>query len=828
MRINALLLFCLLLSFQLQGQKNDKYTIEAMNQLLAKSASFGNSSQVDSAYHYALQAQRIHRKLSNRDKKKLEREGINTSHFSKLKRKFTEEALEMAIGQNTSAAIDTFLLKYPRLKFTLAQQARQKRNELFFAEQQEAGNYETLLAFLEDNRLSLQENSPALIPKLEEAVVKSFVKKYPEPSMRSLFTLMNRYPRLSPFMDESMAKLVERNPFVYLFEDQLRLIDNSYIPKTIQALYPYYACYGVPKAFERFYSHFPTMIDSVSYRDDFALAREVPAFRSSMSREDFIQYIKKAGPSHRSFQAIQLLSQGLIQQQDWAALSAKISEFEGYYDSPDPTLKGFREIINAAAETVVSRSFGDQVNTIDAEYSPVVTVDGQTLYFCRLINGVENIYTSQREGDKWGTAMPIKRFNTSSNEAPLAVSADGNSLILFINGQVMISEKQVKGWTQPLPFFTARQKSVWQGGTTISADEKVVIFAARRPDRVGLTDENNTDLYISYRLPDESWSKPQNLGTTINTPWEDRSPFLHPDMRTLYFSSGGHPGLGGLDVFKTTRIGESWTEWSPPINLGKSINTSANDWGYKVSTDGTEAYFAKQIKDKKEEVYSLLLPDRARPQQVATLAGELLSLKGKPLNFSIIVEDMETGEPAGEIKPDPVTGKFFISLPLGKLYSYRVQEEGYYPISNNIDLRNQTDQVSQLDNIIVPSLVEMVDNNMAIPLKNLFFETAKFTIKPTSFKELERLAQLITEQELIVEISGHTDNVGSPAYNKELSQNRAEATRSFFIEQGVAAQQIIAKGYGLDQPIESNETEEGRAQNRRVEIRFKLPTAENR
>lgn len=828
MRINVLLLLCSLLTLQLQGQKSDNYTVEAMNQLLAKSADFGNKSQADSAYHYALQAQRIHRKLSNRDKKKLEREGITTSHFSKLKRQFTEQALQVAMTEKTSAAIDTFLVKYPRLKFTLAKQARQVRNELFFEEQQEAGNYEALLAFLEDNRASLQENSPELVPKLEEAVVKSFVKKYPAPSMRSLFALMNRYPRLSPFMDESMAKLVDRNPFVYLFEDQLRLIDNNYIPKTIQALYPYYACYGTPKAFERFYTHFPKMIDSVNYRNDFALAREVPIFRSSMSVEDYVQYIKKAGPSHRSFQAIQLLSQGLIQKQDWTALSAKISEYESYYQTPDPILKGFREIVNAAAETVISSSFGDQVNTIDAEYSPVVTVDGQTVYFCRLVNGLENIYTAQKEGDKWGTAMPIKRFNSASNEAPLAVSADGNSLILFLNGQVMISEKHAKGWTQPMPFFTARQKSVWQGGTTISADEKVVIFAARRPDRVGLTDEDNTDLYISYRLPDDSWSRPQNLGTTINTPWEDRSPFLHPDMRTLYFSSSGHPGLGGLDVYKTTRIGDTWTEWSEPINLGKSINTAANDWGYKVSTDGTEAYFAKQIKNKKEEIYSLLLPDRARPQQLATIAGELLSLEGKPLNFSIIVEDMETGEPAGEIKPDPVTGKFFISLPLGKLYSYRVQEDGYYPISNNIDLREQTNQVSQLENIIVPSLVEMVDNNMAIPLKNLFFETAKFTIKPTSFKELERLAKLITEQALIVEISGHTDNVGSPAYNKELSQNRAEATRKFFIEQGIPATQIIAKGFGLDQPTATNETEEGRAQNRRVEIRFKSAAESNK
>lgn len=812
------------------AQKGNIPSIEEVQALLDRAASFGDETQAihqpDSAYFYALGAQKLYRKLNKRDQKKMEKANISSTYFSKLKREYTAQAYQVALKKGTSRAIDEFLVKYPRIKHKLSQEARQARNEFFFEEQRDEGNYEVLLKFLEDNRSTLAENSPHLVPKLEEAVVRSYVKKYPNPSMRGLFSLMNRYPRLTPFMDASLARLVNRAPFLYLFEDQLRSIDNSMVPLTIKALYPYYAAYGTTNAFERFYNNFADMIDSVNYRDDYALARAYPTFAGE-GRKTLQEYIDKAGPGRRSLQALQILHQAEMEARNWSTVSDQLMEVKKKMGPQDSALHQLIDIIKAPQEALVSASFGDVINTENAEYSPVVSADGKQLFFCRLSAEVENVYYAEKEGESWSEAEPIKRFNTYKNEAPLGISADGSQLILFVNGVVMISEKTPKGWSEPKAFFTARQKSVWQGGTSISADNKVVIFAARRPDRVGITEENNTDLYIAYRLQNGQWSRPQNLGPAINTPWEDRSPYLHPDMRTLYFSSNGHSGLGGLDVFKTTRIGDSWTEWSKPVNLGKEVNTTGNDWGYKVSTDGTEAYFAKQVTEKREEIYSILLPEKARPEQVATLSGKLLSLSGDPLPLSIMVEDMETGEPAAEIKPDPSTGEFFITLPLGKLYSYRVQQDGYYPISNNIDLREEGAPLNQLEEIRVPLLTEMLEKGLAIPLKNLFFETAKYDIKPTSFKELERLAQFIQEQDVIVEISGHTDNVGGAAYNKDLSRNRAQATKQYFVKSGVDAARIKASGFGMDRPIVSNDTPEGRAQNRRVEIRFKLPDTNN-
>ncbi len=826
MRILAFLILSTFFLGPAIAQKRNPPSAADVRQLLDKAASFGDENQVtyqpDSAYQYTLNAQRLFRKLSKRDLKQLEKANITSAYFSKLKRQFTEQAYQRALAKGTSAAIDDFLNQYPRIKYKLSQAAQQARNEFFFQEQREAGNYEVLLQFLEDHRSTLEESSPHLVPKLEEAVVRSYVKKYPNPSMRGLFSLMKRYPRLTPFMDASLARLVDRAPFLYLFEDQLRSIENSMVPLTIKALYPYYAAYGTPNAFERFYNHFADMIDSVNYRDDYALARAYPTFAGE-SRQSLQEYIEKAGPSRRSLQALQLLNQANLEEKNWDAVSQDLILAKEKIAQPDAALERLIQIIETPEESLVPASFGDTINTSDAEYSPVVSADGKQLFFCRLSEEVENIYYAEKENGQWLKAEPVKRFNTYKNEAPLGISADGSQLILFINGVVMLSNKTPKGWSEPSAFFSAKQKSVWQGGTTISADNKVVIFAARRPDRVGLTEENNTDLYIAYKLDNGQWSRPQNLGATINTPWEDRSPYLHPDMRTLYFSSNGHTGLGGLDVFKTTRVGDNWTEWTEPVNLGKEVNTTGNDWGYKISTDGREAYFAKQITDRREEIYSILLPKKARPQQVATLSGRLLSLAGAPLPLNIIVEDMETGAPAGEIKPDPNTGEFFITLPLGKLYSYRVQQEGYYPISSNIDLREEGAALNQLEEIRVPLLSEMLEKELAIPLKNLFFETAKYDIKSASFKELQRLAQFIQEQDVIVEISGHTDNVGGAAYNKDLSKNRAEATKQYFIKSGVEAKRIKALGFGMDRPVASNDTPEGRAQNRRVEIRFKLP-----
>lgn len=295
-------------------------------------------------------------------------------------------------------------------------------------------------------------------------------------------------------------------------------------------------------------------------------------------------------------------------------------------------------------------------------------------------------------------------------------------------------------------------------------------------------------------------------------------------MKTLYFSSDGHGGFGNLDVYKSTRLNDSsWTAWSKPENLGKEVNGSGSDWGYKISTDGTKAYFSEgeEVKDKRTEgLYWINLPPRMRPDYVATVRGQLKTSDNKPIQAKLIWEDLTNGKRIGEAQSDPVTGSFFIVLPLGKIYGYHVDKTNFFPISGNIDLRKTTTAVEKLDTIQMVTFREMTDKGIALPINNLFFNFAEKTLLPYSIPELKRVADIINKHKLVVEIAGHTDNIGDSAFNIQLSLVRANAVKSFLMEQGCGEFDLKILGFGQEQPIADNVTEAGRAKNRRVEMKI--------
>jgi outer membrane protein OmpA-like peptidoglycan-associated protein len=318
------------------------------------------------------------------------------------------------------------------------------------------------------------------------------------------------------------------------------------------------------------------------------------------------------------------------------------------------------------------------------------------------------------------------------------------------------------------------------------------------------------------------WDEPINLGSVINTPYCERTPFLHPDMKTLYFSSDGHGGLGGLDVYKSTRLADScWNCWSEPVNLGKEINTESHDWGYKISTDGEKAYFSKGTRgEKTNDIYSLNLPMSMRPGMVATISGKLTNKANQAVEAEIVWEDLETGKVMGRSKADPKTGNYFVVLPLGKMYGYYVEKYGYYPMSDNVDLRKNLTPVKIQKDIVMLAIQDMIDQGIAVPITNLFFNTNESVILPYSIPELKRVAAIIKSKNLKVEISGHTDNVGDAKKNQTLSENRAAAVKDFLIKEGFDASMLSTKGYGATKPVADNKTEIGRAKNRRVELRI--------
>jgi outer membrane protein OmpA-like peptidoglycan-associated protein len=282
-------------------------------------------------------------------------------------------------------------------------------------------------------------------------------------------------------------------------------------------------------------------------------------------------------------------------------------------------------------------------------------------------------------------------------------------------------------------------------------------------------------------------------------------------------------GKGGLDIFKSTRLDNtSWTKWSPPVNLGDTINSNLSDWGFKVATDGQMAYFSKG--NTYEDIYAVQLTKAQQPEKVTIIQGKVINDKNNPIETNIVWQNLITGDTIQITRSSP-NGSFFATLPpMRGLVGYGVNKEGYLPVNGNVDLRSGSGKtISRRDSvvIVIASIESAIKKGMALPLNNLFFETAKYDILPESFAELNRWAEIIQNNNLKIEIQGHTDNVGNVGSNEALSQNRANSVRTYLISKGCKENQLIANGFGETKPLTTNDTEAGRAKNRRVEIKIK-------
>ena len=368
------------------------------------------------------------------------------------------------------------------------------------------------------------------------------------------------------------------------------------------------------------------------------------------------------------------------------------------------------------------------------EYGPTLTIDDNTLYFVGLNREdgsySEDIYVSRRDPRtrEWTAARRIPELSEPyRNEAPTSLSGDGRTMLLFVEGKMCFSLKGPHGWSAPKPLPQYLQLGNWQADGQISADGAALLFAANCP--ADDEEQASLNIFVSERDEQGRWGKPYSVGSVINTAGMERSPFLHPDMKTLYFSSDREGTLGELDVWVTRRLSDTcWNCWSEPENLGPKINTAGRDCWYKISADGRTAYYA-QKSGRRHDIYCVELPEDKRPESITVLK-----------------------------------------------------------------------------------------TNEAVAINNLLFETAKSVILPTSLPELKRIATFVATYGYKVRLAGHTDNIGSAEENKRLSQERAEAVRAQLIEFGCDPAAIKAFGYGDTKPVASNESEEGRALNRRVEI----------
>lgn len=479
------------------------------------------------------------------------------------------------------------------------------------------------------------------------------------------------------------------------------------------------------------------------------------------------------------------------------------------------------------------QSVGPGVNSPSDEYLPSLTADGSTMIFTRRDDYDENFYSSTRQPDgAWGEAEYLDGVNTTQNEGAESISADGSWLVFTACNRrndgsqgscdLYWSQQKDGAWTKAMPFSSAINSGDWDAQPSLSPDGQTLYFSSTRPGGQG-----GKDLWFTNRHPTGRWSEPQNLGAGINSRGDEQTPFIHPDGQTLYFTSNGLPGMGGNDLYFARKNPDG--SWGTPQNLGYPINTKAEEGTLTVSLDGKTAYFAANPPGSTGgiDIYSFELPAFARPQPVTYAKARVTDAStGNALVARVEFTDLKTGETfvSARTKAD---GSFLVCLPAGKDYALNVSKEKYLFHSENFNLLETAsfEQPFLLEIALQP--ITGADEASAtapkpskpVVLRNVFFETGSAALLPESTNELNRLLALLNDvPTLRIQINGHTDHVGDDASNQALSENRAKAVYDYLVQNGISADRLRFKGFGETQPIDTNETDEGRARNRRTEF----------
>lgn len=477
---------------------------------------------------------------------------------------------------------------------------------------------------------------------------------------------------------------------------------------------------------------------------------------------------------------------------------------------------------SAIGYSFLRHNMGDSINSKALEYFPSLTIDGKKMIFTRRIKNDEDFYESEFNGKSWSNAVPVSgKINTNFNEGAQNISQDGEWLIFtgcnYPEGagscDLYIAYKTKSGkWTAPENLGNTINTEFWESSPSLSPDKRDLYFSSGRPGGYG-----GKDIYVSHRNQQGNWSRPYNLGPTVNTSADEGCPFIHADNQSLYFNSNGHPGYGMTDLFMARKTNGTDTGWSTPKNLGYPINTIDDEGSLIVSADGKTGYYASDGADTKGglDLYSFILPEYVQALQTLWVKGQVYDVQTKKGLPSLIdLKDVANGNTINRVQTDE-DGNYLVTLPKGKDYSFTVNRKAYLFYSDNYSMKgNITDSVF-IVNIGLQPLVK----GSKIVLKNIFFDVGKTDLKQESQSELDNVITLMQENpKLKILIAGYTDNVGKPADNITLSIGRAKSVVAYLQSKGIDPSRLTAKGFGETNPVALNATEEGKAKNRRTEL----------
>lgn len=529
---------------------------------------------------------------------------------------------------------------------------------------------------------------------------------------------------------------------------------------------------------------------------------------------------------------------------DLGQLDAAIASFDKFMDKfpKDPTRSLYHHQAQYKKQYAVGRlallkepntmkepvSFGS-INSEWDDYMPNSDPTGRLLYFTSTRKGGvaedksdakegdEDIYQIEFKDGKWSEPQLLPEpVNSSKNEGASSFSADGQTVIYTACGRdggvgncdlyIMTLEGSV--WSTPRNLGNVVNSDEWDSQPTISSDGSRIIFTSARNGGYG-----SQDLYMIEKNVFGEWGPPQNLGGMVNTPFNDSSPYLSPDGKTLYFASYGHPGFGGSDLFKTTYENG---KWSNPVNMGRPLNTEGDDRYFTIGGSGEVGYFASNRGGSVLNLYSIAIPEEMRPTPTVIVSGVVSNAKnGEKVGAYVLVEDLNSGELIAVNKSNSATGKYLIVLPAGRTYSVSANKEGFFFYSQSFEVAaNAKYQEIKKDIALKP-----IEKGAKVVLNNIFFETGKALLTSASRLELDKAVDLMKKNpSMVIEVGGHTDNVGDDNSNMKLSHERAKSVRDYMVTAGIPSARIQSKGYGELNPVATNDTDEGRKTNRRTEF----------
>lgn len=480
-------------------------------------------------------------------------------------------------------------------------------------------------------------------------------------------------------------------------------------------------------------------------------------------------------------------------------------------------------------------NLGPNVNSVDDEYLPALTVDGGTLVFTRRFPRKptttattaeeEDFYISQRTASGWSKAIRMAEpVNSNDNEGAQCVSQDGRVMFFTACGRrdgggrcdiYMCTNKGDK-WSRPRNLGPDVNSAAWESQPSFSIDGKTLYFSSDRKGGYGGKDIWKTVFMNGH------WTAPENLGPTINTPGDESSPYIHYDDKTLYFSSNGHVGMGGLDLFLSHCTD---TGWETPTNLGYPINSAGDESGLIVAANGSTAIYASEREGGfgGQDLYAFELPVEVRAAVTFNVKGCVYDKKSQQkLKCFIQVFDVtreDRVKEVAEVSSDAVDGSYMVSLPNSGSYAFQISADGYLFYSENFDFEvgNANAPDGKAYSFSRDIALTPIEVGESIVLSNVFFAFGTSTLLEESRVDLDKVLDIMQKNpSLKVELAGHTDNIGKPADNQRLSEQRAKAVFDFLVGKGVASERLSYKGYGDTRPVADNNTEEGRAQNRRT------------